>query len=61
MAQEVDKANDLLAHVEQLRSFRLFPKELHQDDGELTATRKVRRRAVHEAHRALIESMYGTA
>ena len=55
---EVDRANDKLARVEQVRSFRLLTKELHQDDGELTATQKVRRSAVAQIHSALIESMY---
>ena len=55
----VNDANERLARVEQVRAFRLFPKELHQDDGELTATQKVRRRAITEAYGPLIESMYG--
>ena len=55
---EVKTSNDLLARVEQVRSFRLLPKELHQDDGELTATQKVRRSAVQERWGELIESMY---
>jgi long-chain acyl-CoA synthetase len=55
---EVDKANELLARVEQVRAFRLLPKELNQDDGELTATQKVRRKACHEAFSDLIESIY---
>ncbi|MCI0671373.1 MAG: long-chain fatty acid--CoA ligase [Myxococcaceae bacterium] len=59
VAREVDKANALLARVEQVRAFRILPKELHQDDGVLTATQKVRRRAVHAAYPELIESMYG--
>jgi long-chain acyl-CoA synthetase len=50
-----------LARVEQVREFRLFPKELHQDDGELTATQKVRRRAITAAYGELIDSMYGAA
>jgi long-chain acyl-CoA synthetase len=58
VGQEVDRANALLARVEQVRAFRLLPRELHQDDGVLTATQKVRRRAIHEAYAELIESMY---
>jgi long-chain acyl-CoA synthetase len=55
---EIDQANEKLARVEQVRQFRLFPKELHQDDGEVTATQKVRRSAVEEKYAELIESMY---
>ncbi len=55
---EIRTANNALAQVESVRAFRLFPKELHQDDGELTATQKVRRSAVAELHASLIESIY---
>lgn len=55
---EIDKANELLARVEHVREFRILPRELNQDDGELTATQKVRRRAVLTQYADLIESMY---
>ena len=44
--------------LEQVRGFRLLPRELNQDDGELTATQKVRRRAVMEGWGPLIEEIY---
>ncbi len=56
---EVDRANQGLARVESVRRFVLLRKELHQDDGELTATQKVRRRAVLERYRDNIDEMYG--
>jgi long-chain acyl-CoA synthetase len=59
--EAIKEANDRLARVEHVRGFRLFEKELHQDEGELTATQKVRRRAVSEIYEALIESMYTKA
>jgi long-chain acyl-CoA synthetase len=55
---EVDRANALLARVEQVRGFRILPAELTQDAGELTATQKVRRGAVHDRFADLIESVY---
>ncbi len=55
---EINKGNEHLARVEQVRAFRLFDKELHQDDGELTATQKVRRGAITEKYETLINSMY---
>jgi len=58
IAKAIDEANERLARVEQVRAFRLFDKELHQDDGELTATQKVRRRAITERYEALIEGIY---
>jgi long-chain acyl-CoA synthetase len=58
---EIARANEQLARVEQVRSFRILPKELHQDDGELTATQKVRRRHVLSAYGELVTAMYGHA
>jgi len=56
--REIRRLNEGLARVEQVRSFRLFPKELHQDDGELTPTQKVRRRSIGEIWGHLVEEMY---
>ncbi len=55
----VDEVNRDLARVEQIKKFRLIPKELDHEDGELTATQKVKRRHVEELFRDLIEEMYG--
>lgn len=55
---EVRRCNEHLARVEQVRAVRLLPKELHQDDEELTATQKVRRTAFYDRYAELIEEMY---
>jgi long-chain acyl-CoA synthetase len=55
----VDRVNADLAAVEQVKYFRLLPKELDHEDGELTATQKVKRRAIESQFGGLIESMYG--
>ncbi|TCC33325.1 AMP-dependent synthetase/ligase [Kribbella sindirgiensis] len=55
----VDEVNERFATVEQVRSFRLLPKVLDHEDGELTATQKVKRTAVATAFAGLVESMYG--
>jgi len=55
----VTAANERLARVENVRAFRILPKELHEDDGELTATQKVRRSAVHAAYSHLTNQIYG--
>ncbi len=47
----VDEVNDRLARVEQIKTFRLLPKELDHEDGELTATQKVKRSAIADALR----------
>lgn len=57
--EEVLRINEAhLARVEQVRKFKLLPKELHQDDNELTATQKVRRKPVFERYGDMIESIY---
>jgi long-chain acyl-CoA synthetase len=60
----VDKVNaDLAADPElansQIQRFLILHKELDADDGELTRTRKVRRRAIGEKYASLVEALYG--
>jgi long-chain acyl-CoA synthetase len=45
----------------QIRRFVILPKEFDADDGELTRTRKVRRRLIGERYRALVEALYSGA
>jgi long-chain acyl-CoA synthetase len=42
----------------QIKRYLVLRKELDADDGELTRTRKVRRRFVAEKYAALIEALY---
>ena len=58
IANEVRRANRDLAQVEQVKRFRLIPKELDQDDGELTATQKVKRAILQDRFRDLVETLY---
>ncbi len=44
----------------QIHRFLVLHKELDADDGEMTRTRKVRRRIVEEKFAALIEALYGS-
>jgi long-chain acyl-CoA synthetase len=54
----VDDVNGRFARVGQLKSFRMLPKELDHEDGELTATQKVKRNAIATTFRDLIDEMY---
>ena len=54
----VQDANERLAQVERIKQFRLIGKELDHEDGELTATQKVKRRAMEDRCAAEIEAMY---
>ncbi|MEV4509707.1 AMP-binding protein [Dactylosporangium sp. NPDC049525] len=56
----VDAVNAGHNPVEQVKTFRMLPKELDHTDGELTATQKVRRGAVATTFSALVEDMYGS-
>jgi long-chain acyl-CoA synthetase len=54
----VTKANERFAPVEQIKKFRLLPKELDHEDGELTATQKVKRSAITALFGELVEDLY---
>ncbi len=60
VAAEVDRANERFARVERVKEFRLLPKELDHEDGEVTATQKVKRSAIAEIFADQIADMYGT-
>ncbi len=55
---EVNKTNEKFASVEQVKKFRMIPKELDHEDGELTATQKLKRTAMSDLFGDLIEGMY---
>lgn len=57
--KEVAKQNVNLARVEQIKKVHLLPKELDHDDGEVTATMKVRRSKVQDIYGSQIEALYG--
>jgi long-chain acyl-CoA synthetase len=58
VAEWIDHVNRDLAQVEQIKAFRMLPRQLGHEDGELTATQKVKRRAVEDEYGHLIEEMY---
>lgn len=56
--REVDTVNREVARVEAVRKFRVLPRRLYEEDGEVTPTMKVKRSAVNLAYGDLIEAMY---
>jgi long-chain acyl-CoA synthetase len=54
----IDKANEALARVEQVKKFSILPKPFGVDSGELTPTLKIKRKAVAQLYAREIESMY---
>jgi long-chain acyl-CoA synthetase len=62
LEDEIAKANVELARVEQVKAFRILPRELDpEQEGEpVTPTRKVKRRLMLERYRDLVESMFAS-
>ena len=54
----VNETNEKFARVESIRKFRMIPKELDHEDGELTATQKLKRDAMVAMFTDLVEDMY---
>ena len=54
----VNETNEKFARVESIREFRMIPKELDHEDGELTATQKIKRSAMEDAFGHLIDEIY---
>jgi len=62
LAAEIERANASLGRVEQVKAFRVLPRELDpEQEGEpVTPTRKVKRRLMRERYHDLVESMFGS-
>ena len=57
--EEVGAANERLSRVEQVKKFRIMPVELDPEEGEVTPTRKIKRKLIEQMFAELIEEMYG--
>jgi len=55
---EIDRINARMPRVQNVRRFHVLAKELDHDDGEVTATLKLRRKEVNKRYADLIESLY---
>jgi len=55
---EINKVNEQVARVENIRKFRILDKKLYTEDGEVTPTMKVKRKAINAQFKDVIESMY---
>jgi long-chain acyl-CoA synthetase len=54
----VDRVNAELSQVETVKKFAMIPRELDHEEGELTATQKVKRAAITKMFEAEIEALY---
>ena len=57
IGKEIIRANENTSTLE-IRKFEMIPKELDHEEGELTATQKIKRNVLEEQFSELIESMY---
>ncbi len=58
IGSDVEKTNKQLARVETIKKFAILPKRLYYEDGEVTATLKVKRSSISKKYADLIESLY---
>ena len=55
---EIDAVNSRMAQVQHVRKFHILAKELDHDDGEVTATMKVKRSSIEQKYGQVIEQLY---
>lgn len=60
MDEEVSKANQFLARVEQVKKYRIIPQELDPEEGETTPNYKIKRTLISKMFSGEIASMYET-
>jgi long-chain acyl-CoA synthetase len=58
LQEDVDTLNTQLNRWETIKKFAVLPRDLSEEAGELTASLKVKRKAVEEHFADLIEAMY---
>jgi len=56
---EVTKINKTLARVETIKKFALLPRRFYEEDGDVTPTKKVKRRFLEKRYKDLIDRLYG--
>jgi long-chain acyl-CoA synthetase len=54
----VDTVNGRLSRAVQIKRFTVLPRELSQEEGELTPTLKVKRAVVYDRYADVIDRMY---
>ena len=55
---EVSKVNKTLSQVETIKKFELLPRRFYEEDGDVTPTKKVKRRFLEKRYADLIQKMY---
>jgi long-chain acyl-CoA synthetase len=55
---EVSKVNKTLSKVETIKRFALLPRRFYEEDGDVTSTKKVKRRFLEKRYQDLIQQLY---
>lgn len=55
---EVDRVNQTLSQVETIKKFALLPRRFYEEEGDVTPTKKVKRRALEQRYADVIERLY---
>lgn len=55
---EVSRINKTLSRVETIKKFALMPRRFYEEDGDVTPTKKVKRRFLEKRYADMIESLY---
>jgi long-chain acyl-CoA synthetase len=58
ITREVDQVNRTLSQVESIKKFALLPRRFYEEEGDVTPTKKVKRRNLEVRYAELIESLY---
>jgi long-chain acyl-CoA synthetase len=56
--KEIANVNKTLSKVETIKKFALLPRRFYEEDGDVTPTKKVKRRFLEKRYGDLIESLY---
>lgn len=56
--QDIDAVNQRFARIEQIKRFAILPRDLSQEEGELTPTLKVKRSVVYKKYAGDVDSLY---
>ncbi|MBI2466241.1 MAG: AMP-binding protein [Candidatus Rokubacteria bacterium] len=56
--REVDQVNRTLSQVEGIKKFALLPRRFYEEEGDVTPTKKVKRRNIEQRYADLIASLY---
>lgn len=56
--EDIDRVNQRFARIEQIKRFAILPRDLSQEEGELTPTLKVKRSVVYKKYGSDVDSLY---